>query len=136
MTSLHRFEDHTAETRLHVEATTLEELFEQAARALAELSMERAAPPVPEPARTVRLEAPDAAALLVDWLNELVYLSETEHRIYTDVRVTFASETALEATVRGVFPEVMRTAVKAATLHEVKIDRGPRGFVASVVLDV
>jgi SHS2 domain-containing protein len=132
----HSFEDHAAETRLVVEASSLAALFEEAARALAELVLEAGAGAADEPVKVVRLCAPDAAALLVDWLNELVYLSETEKRVYTDVRVTRATETELEATVRGVYPEIVRTAVKAATLHEVRVERGAHGYTASVVLDV
>jgi len=46
------------------------------------------------------------------------------------------SDTELEAVVRGVVPEALRTAVKAATLHALEIEETPSGYSASVVLDV
>jgi SHS2 domain-containing protein len=133
---IHAFEDHTGEVRMRVEAGTLAELFEEAARGLAELMQERPAPPDPGSAEHVRLRARDAEALLVDWLNELVFLSDTRERVYTDVRVTHITDTELEATVAGATPEALRTAVKAATLHGLAVRRSAEGYSASVVLDV
>ena len=132
----HTFEDHPGEVRLRVRATSLAGLFEEAARGLAELMMEVASPAGAEAAENVELHARDREALLVAWLNELIFLSETRRRVYTDVHVRRASDTALEATIRGVFPETLRTAVKAATLHGLVVENTPDGFVASLVLDV
>jgi SHS2 domain-containing protein len=67
----------------------------------------------------------------------LIFLSETHKLVYTELAVGAVSDNHLEATVRGVFPEVVRTAVKAATLHEVAVEREPDGRCrARVVLDV
>jgi SHS2 domain-containing protein len=138
----HHFEEHTSEVRLCVAAPTLAGLFEQAGRALAELMLDSTAVPGAEgveraePAEPVHLRAPDRAMLLVDWLNELIFLSETRKRVYTEIHVESVSDTALAASVRGVFPDVLRTAVKAATLHEVEVLVGPGGCTAKVVLDV
>lgn len=141
MAAQHSFEDHTSEVRLCVSGGTLADIFEEAGRALAELMLE--GPPVAArgPAEEVHLVAPDRAALLVHWLNELVFLSETRKQVYVDFHVDSVSESALHATVRGVFPEVLRTAVKAATLHDVVFREsvsadGSSSYVAKVVLDV
>ncbi|HEY0840296.1 MAG TPA: archease [Vulgatibacter sp.] len=69
----HRIEGHTSEVRLVLEAPTLGDLYGEAAAALAEV-MCVGTRPAPEAAvLEVRLEAPDAAALVVDWIDELVY---------------------------------------------------------------
>jgi SHS2 domain-containing protein len=132
----HAFDDHTGDVRLRVEAPTLPGLFEEAARGLAELMLERAMELGLNGAERVSLRAPDREALLVDWLNELIFLSETRQRIYTDVTVHRASDTELVATVRGVLPEALRTAVKAATLHDLRVVEAQGGYSATVVLDV
>jgi SHS2 domain-containing protein len=132
----HSFEDHTGEVRLRLEAPTLAALFEEAAMGLAELMLEVASDTREEREQSVTVEARDREALLVAWLNELVFLSETRGRVYTEVRVHSVSDTRLEASVRGVFPEALRTAVKAATLHGLKVDESADGFTATVVLDV
>ena len=97
----HSFEDHTSEVRLCVTAETVAAVFEQAGHALAELMLD--APPGPSlgPAEDVHLVAPDRAALLVHWLNELIFLSETRKQVYVDFDVHSVSETALHARCAG-----------------------------------
>src|SRR5690242_12229426 len=116
--SRHTFEDHVGEVRLRVEAPTPGDLFEEAARGLTELIAEVSATANVEHETTVVLRAHDREALLVDWLNELIFLFETRHLVYSDVHVRSMTDTVLEAVVRGAEPRVLRTAVKAATLHD------------------
>ena len=133
----HRFAEHTGEVRLELAAPSCEELFAEAGRALAELMLgEVPDPGASAPARAVEVHARDRAALLVGWLNELIYLSETSKQVFTRFDVERVDETAVWARVAGVAPEVLRTAVKAATLHGVSVVRSADGWRASVVLDV
>lgn len=141
MAAQHSFEDHTSEVRLCVTAETLAAVFEEAGRALGELMLDGPPRASPGPAEEVHVVAPDRAALLVCWLNELIFLSETRKQVYVDFHVDSVSETALHARVRGVFPDVLRTAVKAATLHDVVFEEsasaeGSSSYAAKVVLDV
>lgn len=130
------FEDHPGEVRLRIEATTLAGVFEEAARALAELMLGQGGSEPPGPDETVHVEAADAASLLVNWLNELVFLSETKKRIYTQVSVMAVTERQVEAKLRGVYPESLRTEVKAATLHGLRLEHVAGLYSATVVLDV
>lgn len=132
----HTFLDHTGELRLHVEAATLAALFEQAGRALAELLLERAAGAGLDSEVVIELQARDTPALLVAWLNELIFLSETRKRVFTELHVLAIDDTRLRARARGIYPESLRTAVKAATLHELAVRRVGQGYVADLVLDV
>jgi SHS2 domain-containing protein len=141
MIARHSFEDHTSEVQLCVSAETLAAVFEEAGHALAELMLDGPPGAAPGAAEEVHLVAPDRAALLVHWLNELIYLSETRKQVYVDFDVDSVTDTALHATVRGVFPDVLRTAVKAATLHDVVFRKsasanGSCSYLAKVVLDV
>ncbi len=135
--SSHVFEEHTADVRLRVEAPTLPELFVEAGRALAELvgPEEGARGPILEE-ETVYVRASDRDALLVDWLNELVYRSETTKRVYPELAIESFSQHELEARIRGFDAEDLRTPVKAATFHGLRITERPGGYTASVVLDV
>jgi len=62
----HTFEDHVGEIRLRLDAPTLALLFEEAARALAELTLEKASSQSAGGAETIALRAPDRERLLVD----------------------------------------------------------------------
>lgn len=125
--------EHTADVGIRASGASLAELFEQAALALADIEGARAA--VPAEAVPVSLEAPDAGALLVDWLNELIYLLEARG-LLASVTVHSASEHALQADV-GLAPgRPEGLAVKAATYHRLSVARAGPGWVAEVYLDV
>lgn len=134
----HIYEDHTGDVRFRIEARTLPELFAEAGCALGELMVDEgeASKSVPDDGDVVVARASDRNALLAQWLNELIFQSETKKKVYTDVRVERLTDQEIRATIRGIEPTHLRTAVKAATLHGLAIERVPGGYVATVVLDV
>jgi SHS2 domain-containing protein len=141
MTASHKFLDHTGEVELTLEADTLPELFVEAGRALAELMMGRlpegAMKPASGPAVAVELAAPDRTRLLVDWLNEIIFHTEIERTVFTDFAVEIPAEGTLTAELRGLSEPAAGGEVKAATLHEARIEPRPGGgFTAHVILDV
>lgn len=133
----HSLEEHTGELRLRVDAPTLAELFAEAGRALALLACGDRPPPSPEgEAEEVSLRSHDRAALLVDWLNELIFRAEVEGKVFSDFRFAHLTDRDLNAWIRGAPAPAMRTLVKAATLHDLKLTETPHGASATVVLDV
>ena len=140
MSSSHQFRDHTGEVELALAADSLAEIYVQAAFALTELCLNaRPDPPPSAPAIEIRLAARDAATLLVDWLNELVFRCDVDRMVFTDVRVEMEpvdSGCGLVARLRGLADAELAGQVKAATLHRARVERTPEGFVGNVVLDV
>jgi SHS2 domain-containing protein len=132
----HTFEEHTSEARLRVRAPSLPALFEEAARALAELMCADPGEASGEALR-VQARASDREALLAAWIDELVFLSETHKRVWTEAHIERLTDTEVDARVRGLEPSRLRTQVKAATLHELRITQtGPSEYEATMVLDV
>lgn len=131
---MHRFEEHTGEVQLVVEAPTLAALLEETALALGELMSTEVRPA--EATIRVKVEASDRDALLVEWIDELIYRSEIDKRIYAHARVLRASDRTIEAEIGGFEPPAIRTAVKAATMHNLAVTDTPSGLSARVVLDV
>lgn len=134
----HRIEPHHGDLRVALRAPSLAALFEEAGRALAEVVA--GAPAGPNDAdsndvETVALTAPDREALLVEWLNELIYLTETRRRVYDRARVLQIDDHALTAEVRGRPAVGERTLVKAATFHDLQIREDAGGASATVLLD-
>jgi SHS2 domain-containing protein len=134
--SRHRFGDHTGEVEMTVEADSVPVLFEEAARGLAGLLADDSTGPATQPDERVALSSTDREALLVEFLNELLYRGEVNKCVYGDVRVEHVDDRTLEATIRGREPRAPRTAVKAATWHGVRIRPLEGGVEATVVLDV
>jgi SHS2 domain-containing protein len=131
----HEFLDHTSEVEVSLAAPSLAGLLAEAGRALAELlagEVRQADGPV----ERVRLESADREALLVDWLNALIFLSETRKRVFTEFRFAQVGDQSLEAEVRGFVPEGLRLPVKAATYHRVAVASSDGGLAGRVVLDV
>jgi SHS2 domain-containing protein len=132
----HELREHTGEIVLRVRAPSLNGLFVEAARGLAELSLGRQqARPSGSP-RTLSLEARDPAALLVDWLNELIYLAETERWVALEFEEVEATSTTLRVQARGATLDRAPSLVKAATLHGLHLVRENGAVQADVVLDV
>ena len=127
----YRWVDHTAEIELHIEAPTPEQVFVDAMAALIELlngdSGEREA-------HDLRLEAPDLPALLVAWLEELLFLAETLGFVPEQADVELSGR-ALRAVARGHKAEP-RPLVKAVTYHGLEFEPADGGWRAKVVLDV
>jgi SHS2 domain-containing protein len=132
----HTFEEHTGELQIRLFAPTLAELFAEAGRALMEV-MDGAPPAGPiGPGERVALSAADRDALLVDWLNELIYRVETGRRLYREFAIQQLTDEELIASIRGTPAPRLRTLVKAASFHGLRIDEADAGFTATVVLDV
>lgn len=132
----HVFEEHTGEVQLRVEAAGLRELFAEAGLALAELMVERLPTELDANEEAVTVAALDREGLLVEWLNEIIFRSETRKKVYTRFEIQGLSDEELRATMRGAAVTELRTAVKAATMHRLRILERPGGYTATVVLDV
>lgn len=126
--------NHTADLALRIYGRTLRQLFANAAYAmfsqLADLSLR------PSVQREVEVEGIDYESLLVNWLNELLYLHDTRGEVYSEFRVHSLSRRRLRATVHGAPTENVATIIKGATYHELAIHRTDQGYTATVVLDV
>jgi protein archease len=76
------------------------------------------------------------AALLAAWLEELVFLAESEGFVATRVvSLELDDESGLQATVAGVIDDPSPI-VKAVTYHRLTFEARRDGYTASVVLDV
>jgi protein archease len=129
----YRWIEHTAEVEIEIEAASEEGVFIDALRALAELvADDRHAEHV---ARELKVNARERAVLLLEWLDELVYLAETEGLAPEDVERIELSDGGLVAMVRCRRDD-QRHVVKGATYHHVAFERSGAGFRATVVLDV
>jgi SHS2 domain-containing protein len=128
--------NHPAEVRLRVRAPAFGALAAEAGRALGKLLLATTPRSDAGSWRPIEIHAPDAEALLVDWLNELIYLAETERWIPVEFRVRATSDTTLVVDARGVTVEEAPTRVKAATFHGLHIGHTPGGLQAEIIFDV
>ena len=127
--------DHTADLALHVWGRDLTDLFEAAATGMFSLLAEadRGGAPV---RYELHLTAQDAESLLVDWLNELLYLCETQDFVGTEFVFATLTATALHAEVAGLPVAERLAGIKAATYHMLAVVAAEAGYETEVVFDV
>jgi SHS2 domain-containing protein len=132
----HEIIDHASEVRLRIRAASLPELLAEAGRALAEVQLREAEGTPTRKWRDIEVSAPDRAALLAEWLNELIFLGETEAWVPVEFTVERATETSARVRASGVSLDRTPGLVKAATLHGLRVDEIAGGLEGEVVLDV
>jgi len=131
--------EHTADIGFRVRTRTPAELFEACAEALISISIDL---DLVEPRAAWPLEAAgeDAESLLVNWLNEVLYLWDARRLALRRFRV-------LEITAGRVAGEALgepwdparhraRLLVKGVTYHQLRTGQDEEGWYAQVFLDV
>jgi SHS2 domain-containing protein len=130
---MYEWRSHTAEIELAIEADTEEQVFADALAAFAELvSLDGNGAAA---RRDVALEAADRASLLVEWLQELIFLADTESFIAERADDLRLEDTSIKATLVG-RQAPFEPLVKAATYHGLQFERDGNRWHARVVLDV
>lgn len=134
-----RFEilEHTGDVGLALEADTLEEVFQAAGEGLATLQGSWFAGVGEE--REVEVRAVDNSGLLVAWINELIYMQDSEDAVFGGFAVKNVADGALKAVVRIAHRaehELEAISVKAASYDRLRLGRGSAGWTADIYLDV
>ena len=130
--------NHTADVGIIAYGADMRQAFANAARALFSLitELENMAEIL---YRDIELTASDEESLLVEWMNELIYLFDVENIIFKRFDITEFSSTRLKAKIYGERVDISRhklkVGVKAATYHMLKIDRGD-GCKVQVLFDI
>jgi SHS2 domain-containing protein len=90
--------------------------------------------------REIELSAEDIEVLLVEWLNELVYISEVEHIIFKRFEVKELSNTQLKATCFGekIKPRQhrLKREIKAATYHMLQLNKENGNYKVQIIFDI
>jgi SHS2 domain-containing protein len=131
--------EHTADVGIRAWAGSLEEAFERATDGLAEVlgalrPRDGDEDPVP-----VEVTAHDLGGLLVDWLNEVLWLREVRQAALAGVEVERVGDGVARGSVAfasgGPAPD--GTFVKAVTYHRLRVEPDPGGgWLVEVYLDV
>jgi SHS2 domain-containing protein len=131
--------EHTADLGLRVRAADLPTLFADAGRGLFAMVVDNLDSIAVAESREFQTAGGDLTYLLFDWLNELLYLCDTEQIVCSQFEVRF-HEQGLTATARGepIDPDRhhLTHEVKAITYHELKVERDGTGWLAEVIVDI
>jgi SHS2 domain-containing protein len=134
-----KYLNHTADMGFVARGKTLEEAFEEAARALFSFMIDLKKV---EPKKKVEVvvEGEDPETLLFNWLNELLFQAEHNQMLFSRFKVSFISPKKLEATLWGEKLNPRRhqvnNEVKACTYYLLKVEKEKEGFRVQAVCDV
>ena len=131
--------NHTADIRIRVYGKDLKELFENAAlgmfNILADLEGITSSTEL-----EIKAEELDKEELLITWLDELLYNFYTKHIIFCEFDITELTDKNLTAKVKGRFigenRNRLKTEIKAATRHDLRIEKKDDTYEVQIVFDV
>jgi SHS2 domain-containing protein len=131
--------EHTADLGLRITASDLNNLFAQAGKGFFSLIVENIEDIALKENLTIKIEGNDLEYLLFDWLNELLYISETKHLVFSEFTVSI-DDKGLSATVAGEKLDLSRHSldheIKAITYHGLLVKEENNGWLAEVILDI
>jgi SHS2 domain-containing protein len=136
-----RFEviEHTADTGIRAFGKDLKEVFENAAYGMLSLVADLSKVQEKE-SRDVAVEAEDREELLVEWLNELLYLLEVDGLIFKSFKIGEIDDHHLKAKVFGELVDREKhdlgIDIKAVTYHMLKVARTDNAWETQVIFDV
>lgn len=130
--------EHTADIGIRVKAKDLPGLFKNAAGAMFEIIAEKNRESKKQKKIKLKQQADNLEELFINWLNELLSLSAVKKIIFTDYQIHQLEKNSLEAILIGQEMKDFKinTEVKAATYHQLKIEKTDSGWQAEVIFDV
>lgn len=136
---MYEFFEHTADLGLRVRAHDLNGLFRDAATGLFAMVVEELPRRRPTSSRAISVRGRRHDYLLFDWLNELLYVFDTE-RLLLGGFETEVSESGIVATASA-WPWDERFdrplhEVKAITYHALRVEPVEEGWLAEVIVDI
>lgn len=138
---MERYEEipHTADLAARIFGKNIPELFENAAFAMFDMMADIKGQAPSGKCQVVKVKATDTEGLLIAWLNELLYLSYEKKIFFRDFKITSLKNNELMGEASAlVFSgrEDRKAEIKAATYHDVKIEKAGGRYEVTVVFDV
>lgn len=127
---------HTADLRIKVFGFTKEELFSNAVLAMFEAIEPKDIKGSKEAARNFKVRSKDLNSLLVDFLNEVLYLSDTNDEAYNRVAIKRLSDTEIEAIIFGRKITGFKEEIKAVTHHGIDIKQIDGVWQTEIIFDI
>lgn len=130
--------EHTADLGIRAYGVDYEDLFINAAKGLFTLITDINSV-TPAKSKEISINADNIEELLVDWLNELIYIFETEHILFSEFTIITLTINNLNAIAKGETmnsKHIIKRQIKAATYHMLKIEKHNSIFSVDIIFDI
>jgi len=125
--------EHKADLKIRAYGRTKKELFSNFLLAMAESQKTEAASDE-KTKREIRIKSLDLPSLLVDFLNEVLYLSQVNKETYFDFKFKKFNDNELEGELIGQKVRTFGEDIKAATFHNLEIKQTKNKTLEGTVL--
>jgi len=128
--------EHTADIKIRSFGKNLEEVFVNMAIGMFEnITDPKNILQDQEVEREIKLESSDEESLLVDFLSQLVTMSDTNDEIYTNFELRIKN-VELSGKIRGYKINGLKLEIKAVTYNDLKLEEKDGQWLAEVVFDI
>jgi len=135
--------EHPADVRVQALGKTKEELFLNAIKGMGAVLRPKIKDKKEKIKNNIKIKSIDLNALLVDFLSEVLYLSQVNKAVYEDVKFkrlglsTSSGQTILEAELFGNKIKSFGEDIKAVTYHGLEIKKNKNGlYEATILFDI
>ncbi len=128
---------HPADIIIQATGDNLSEIFINSAKGLMsyifeEKKLDNQQPNVTE---EINIESQDQSGLLIDWLREILYLSDYHDANFYNYEIVELNEKRIKAKVYGKKAEAIND-VKAITYHQSELKKDNHGYLAKILCDI
>ena len=129
--------EHKADLKIRAFGKRKDELFLNTMLGMSESMIPEIKQPIEKREKEVKIKSLDFPSLLVDFLNEVLYLTQVNKEIYHDAKFTKFTDNELEVELQGNKVKGFGEDIKAATYHNLDIHQTENGtWEATVLFDV
>lgn len=129
--------DHIADLQIRVFAKNKKELFSESLKALSRVLKGNKKLSYKKFSAEIKIGSADLANLLVDFLNEVLYLTHAKKAIFSKVNFQDFQDDKLRAILTGLGVKAgFAKDIKAATYHGVEIKKENRKYAAVLIFDI
>lgn len=128
---------HPADIIIQAQGKDLTDVFINSAKGLmayifGEKKLDNQQPNVTE---EINIESQDQSGLLIDWLSEILYLSDYHDANFYDYKILELKDKKIKAIVYGKKTEAIND-VKAITYHQSELKKDNHGYLAKILCDI
>lgn len=131
--------DTTGDVGINIYGKSLTDIFEQAAIGLFSFITDLKKIKT-NMSKNIEINADSYENLLINWLNELIFLFDTESFVGKKIEIKELTEKRLIAIIKGDFFDEKKHSrgvlIKAATYHKLRLEEKNNGWIASILFDI
>jgi len=129
--------DHTADIRLHVEASTIQELFQVALEGMSQIIAPHTCQQQFPNHIPITITSSDTTTLLIDFLSEVLTQTTITKIIFCSVTITHLTPTSITGTIHGHSVSGAHEDIKAVTYHEADVRKNDNNnYETTIVFDI